>query len=138
VDVGFQSDMILLPDQALAVVVLANTIPAPVKRVLFAIVDLLLGMEPEFPKPPVLISLGEILTRQGIQKAAEEYQRLEETHTDRYDFGSEQFIDIVFTLLEVHKYAEGIQVAKLGLQLFPDSAELTDLLERIRGRAGQA
>lgn len=130
--------MILLPDQSFAVIVLANTIPAPVSKVTFAIVDLLLGLEPEFPKPPVLVSLSTILTNQGIQVAAGEYRRLQETQADRYDFGLEQFLDIVYTLREVHKYAEGLRVAQLGLELFPDSPELAELLEQIRSRSHHA
>lgn len=138
VDVGFQSDMVLLPDQSLAVIVLANTIPAPVNAVTNVIVDLLLGLEPELPKPPVLVSLGIILAAQGIQTAADRYRRLLETHADQYDFGLEQFVDIAYTMLEVRRYAQGLQVARLGLELFPDSSELADLLEQISRRGGHA
>jgi CubicO group peptidase (beta-lactamase class C family) len=137
VDTGFQSDLILLPEQSLAVIVLANTIPAPVKTVLFAIVDLLLGLEPEFPKPPVLMSLGRILAMQGTQAAVDEYHRLQKTQADQYDFGLEQFLDIVFTLKEVRRYDKGIQVARLGLTLFPDSSELAELLEQIHSKGGE-
>lgn len=137
VDTGFQTDMVLLPDQSLAVIVLANTIPAPANAVMNAILDLLLGLEPGFPKPPVLVSLGTILAEQGIQAAAEEYRRLQETRSDQYDFGPEQFVDIVYTLLEIHKYTEGIQVARLGMQFFPNSAELAELVEKINSRAGK-
>lgn len=138
VDVGFQSDLVLLPEQSLAVIVLANTIPAPVNTVTEAIVDLLLGFEPESPRPPVLISLGKTLAVQGIQAAAEEYRRLEETQADQYDFRVEQFLDIAYTLREVRKYKEGVQVTRLGMQLFPDSTELAELLEKLANKAGQA
>ena len=133
-DVGFQTSMILLPDQSLAVIVLANTIPAPVSKVTYAIVDLLLGLESEFPKPPVLVSLETILTNQRIQEPSDEYRRLQETQMDQYDFGLEQFVDIVYTLREVRRYAEGLRVAQLGLELFPDSTELTELHEQIRSK----
>jgi CubicO group peptidase (beta-lactamase class C family) len=138
VDVGFQSDMILLPDQSLAVIVLANTIPAPVNTVTNTIIDLLLGLEPEPPKPPVLVALGTILAAQGVWTAAEKYRYLLETQMDQYDFGLEQFLDIVYTLLEVRRYTEGFQVARLGMQLFPDSPELADLIEQISSRGGRA
>ena len=134
-DTGFQTDMILLPDQSIAVIVLANTIPAPVGKAVFALVDLLLGHEPEFPKSPVLTSLSTILANEGIQEAAAEYRRLQETQADRYDFGLEQFLDIIYTLREVHRYTEGFQLARLGLDLFPDSQELTELLDKIRGKS---
>ena len=135
-DTGFQTDLILLPDQSLAVIVLANTLPAPVSKVTFAIVDRLLGFEPEFPKPPVLVSLGRILADEGIQAAVEQYRHLQETQADQYKFGLEQFVDIVYTLLEVRKYKEGVRVARFGLELFPDSPELDELLEKIQSRDG--
>ena len=134
VDVGFQSDLILLPEQSLAVIVLANTIPAPVKMVTHTIVDLLLGFEPEIPKPPVLMSLDSILREQGIEAAAQEYQRLQKTKADQYDFGLEPFLDIVFTLKEVHSYDQGLRVARLSLALFPDSHELAKLLEQLQSQ----
>jgi CubicO group peptidase (beta-lactamase class C family) len=134
VDVGFQSDLVMLPEQSLAVMVLSNTIPTSMNVITNTIVDLLLGLEPEFPKPPVLVSLGTILAEQGIQAAAEEYRRLRESQADQYDFGLEQFLDIVYTLPEVRKYRQGIQVARLGMQCFPESAELAELLEKINSR----
>ena len=137
-DVGFQSDFVMLPDRSLAVIVLANTIPAPVNTVTDVIVDLLLGFEPEFPKPPVLMSLGPILTTLGSQAAAEEYQRLVEAQSAPYDFGMEQFLDIAYTLMEVRRYMESMQVARLGMQLFPDSTELAELLEKIDNKDGHS
>ena len=134
VDVGFQSDMVLLPDPSLAVIVLANTIPAPVNRVTNVIVDLLLGFEPEFPKPPVLMTFSSILAAQGIQTAAETYRRLQETYADHYDFELEQFLDIGYTLLEVRRYTEALYMTRLGSELFPDSPELAELFEQVRSK----
>jgi CubicO group peptidase (beta-lactamase class C family) len=137
VDVGFQSDLVLLPDQSLAVIVLSNTIPTPMNAITDTIVDLLLGLEPEFPKPPVLISLGTILEAQGIEAAAEEYHCLKKSQADQFDFGPEQFLDIGYTMLEVRRYTEAVKVARLGMQLFPDSVELAGLVEKISSRAGK-
>lgn len=138
VDTGFQSDMVILPDQSIAVVVLANTIPAPMNTVTNSIVDLLLGLEPELPKPPVLVSLSKTLSEHGIQKAADRHRNLQETQADQYDFGPEQFLDIGYTLFEVRRYPECFRVLQLGLELFPDSPEITDLLEQVNSRGSQA
>jgi CubicO group peptidase (beta-lactamase class C family) len=137
VDIGFQSDLILLPDLSLAVIVLANTIPAPVKVVTHAVVDLLLGLEPEIPKPPVLMSLGSVLGEEGIEAAGREYLRLQKTKAGQYDFGLEPFLDIAFTLKEVRRYDQGSQVAQLGLALFPGSPELAELLQQLQGEGSE-
>ncbi|HEU0294805.1 MAG TPA: serine hydrolase domain-containing protein [Anaerolineales bacterium] len=138
VDTGFQSDMVILPDQSIAVVALANTIPAPMNMIMNAIVDLLLGLEPSIPKPPVLSSLGVVLSEHGIQGAADRYRCLQETGADQYDFCLEQFLDIGYTLLEVRRYPECFRVLQLGLELFPDAPEIADLLTQLKSRVGKA
>ena len=130
-DIGFQSDMVLLPDRALAVIVLANTIPAPVSTVTNAIVDVLLGLEPGIPKPPVVVSLAETLAAEGILAAADRYRNDLKAQPDQYDFGPEQFVDVAYTLKEVRRYDQSVQMARLGLELFPDASELTELLEQV-------
>jgi hypothetical protein len=132
VDTGFQSDLVLLPDQAIAVTVLTNTIPAPTNMITDAILDLLLGLEPNIPRPPVLVSLGPILSDKGIQSAVDQYRHLRDTKGDQYDFGPEQFLEIGFTLFEVRKFSECIRVVRLGVELFPDSPELVGLLEQAK------
>jgi hypothetical protein len=136
-DIGFQSDLVLLPDRSLAVIVLANTIPAPVNTLADTVVDILLGIEPHFPQPPMLVTFGTMLAAVEIQEAADLYRRLQEAHNDQYDFGSEQFLDIGFTLLEVRRYNEGLRLVQLGVELFPDSSELAALLERARSQFGE-
>lgn len=130
-DVGFQSDLMLLPEQSLAVAVLANTLPAPVNTIAEAILDYLLGLEPELPRPPILLSLAGILSEKGVAAAADTYRSLEKTQADLYNFGLEQFLDIGYTLLEVDQRAGSLQVAQLGMDLFPTSPELTQLIEKL-------
>ena len=136
-DIGFQSDLVLLPDRSLAVIVLANTLPAPVNTLADTVVDILLGIAPHFPQPPMLVTFGTTLAAVEIQEAADLYRRLQEAHNDQYNFGSEQFLDIGFTLLEVRRFAEGLRLAQLGVELFPDSSELAELLERARSQFGE-
>jgi hypothetical protein len=97
-----------------------------------AIVDLLLGLEPNIPRPPVLVSLGPLLSAKGIQSAVDQYRQLRDAKGDQYDFGPEQFLEIGFTLFEVRKFSECIRVVRLGVELFPDSPELLALLEQAK------
>ena len=137
VDTGFQSDLVILPDQAIAVTVLTNTIPAPTNMITDALVDILLGLEPNIPRPPVLVSLGPTLSDKGIQNAADQYRQLRDTQAGQYDFGPEQFLDIGFTLFEVRKFPECIRVMRLAVELFPDSPELVALLAQAKSKGGE-
>jgi CubicO group peptidase (beta-lactamase class C family) len=138
VDTGFQSDLILLPDQAIAIIALANTIPAPMQMLMNAMVDVLLGLEPELPRPLALLSLSPILSMEGVQAAVDWYRHLQETQADQYDFGVEQFLDVGYTLLEVRRYDECFQMAQIALKLFPDSPDAADLLTQLDSRVGKA
>jgi hypothetical protein len=109
-----------------------------VNKVADAIVDILLGFEPELPKPPVLMYLGTILSADGIQEAADRYRRLQETGADQFDFGLEQFLDIGYTLLEVRRYAECFRILQLALKLFPDAPEIANLLKQLKSRVSKA
>jgi CubicO group peptidase (beta-lactamase class C family) len=137
-DIGFQSSLALLPDHSIAVIVLANTLPAPVNKAADTIVDILLGLEPSVLKPPVLVSLGAILAANGTQSAADEYRRLQQTQAERYDFDLEQFLDIGYTLLEVRRYDECLKLVQLAVEIFPGSSEIVDLLTQVNRRAGKA
>jgi hypothetical protein len=103
-----------------------------------AMVDVLLGLEPELPRPLALLSLSPILSMEGVQAAVDWYRHLQETQADQYDFGVEQFLDVGYTLLEVRRYDECFQMAQIALKLFPDSPDAADLLTQLDSRVGKA
>jgi hypothetical protein len=62
----------LLPDQELSVVVLADALPAPVSELGQAVLDRL-AEAPGLPRPPVLVTLYDILRDQGVEVAFSSY-----------------------------------------------------------------
>ncbi len=123
-DVGFRTDLVLLPDDGMAVILLANTMPAPLYKFSNALVDVLLGVEADVPKPPALLTLGAMLADEGIQATAQRYRQLEATNTDRYRFDADQFEEYAETLQEAGQSAASRRVAQLGLLLYPDTDAL--------------
>ena len=126
-DVGFCAELVLLPDDGAAVILLANTIPAPLYRFGNALIDILFGVEPEIPKPPALLTLGAVLANEGVTVAVEHYRQLEADSPDRYRFDADQFEEYGQMLRDVGQTTEAQRVANLGLALYPDSEELVRL-----------
>ena len=105
-DVGFTTNLVLLPGKSLGVVVLANTYPAPVDRVTEAALDVLLGFEPQAPKAPAILPLSHTLKKSGLKAAVKSYHRLENSHPEAYDFGPGQFADTSYILVELKRCRE--------------------------------
>ncbi|MFO7634736.1 MAG: serine hydrolase domain-containing protein [Caldilinea sp.] len=126
-DVGFRTELVLLPDDGMAVILLANTMPAPLYGFSNALVDLLLGMESDAPKPPALLTLGAVLADDGILAAAQRYRQLEATSSDRYRFDADQFVEYTEALQETGQIDASQRIASLGLALYPDSDEMAEL-----------
>jgi CubicO group peptidase (beta-lactamase class C family) len=132
-DIGFNTTLMLLPDDGLAVAVLANSVPALVGDIRAAALDIVLGYEPEIPKSPALLALHTTLAEQGVEAALARYQTLP---ADQYDLQADLFSGYGELLLDLHRYAEAIGVLRLGVAADPDAAEGYTLLARAYLKAG--
>ena len=122
-DTGFEAICALLPEEGLGVVVLANTLPAPVNQIREAALDVLLGYEPQMPKPPVIVPLSSILRQQGVQAALQAYRDLQAQQPDRYDFDAGQFHLLGDVLLSIRREREAQHVLQLGIAVDPEAAD---------------
>jgi CubicO group peptidase (beta-lactamase class C family) len=127
-DPGFGSDFVMIPEENAAVVVLANSNTAPLGSVIEAALDILLGAEPQSPKPPITVPLGATLAAEGLEATIEQYQRLQATQPDRYDASSSRFLDTVWGAIEVHRADVVMPLLKLWVTLQPDAALAYEML----------
>jgi len=126
-DLGFITDLAMLPAQKIAVVWMANCdwidagpINGPIT---FAALDVALGLK---PKP---ITLRRSLTRtlyftyqqHGIEAAVREYRLLKDEHGDLYDFGSEQLSELGATLRAENHLRDAIRILQLNVAAHPAS-----------------
>ena len=120
-DIGFNAEFAMLPEQGAALVVMCNSVVAPAWAAKDLILDLLLGLEPELPKPLANVPLGETLAKDGLEAALEHYHRLKENQPDVYDFSPEQFYDLAYILVEMKQINQAVEVFKLNTLVHPDS-----------------
>lgn len=127
-DPGFESNIVLLPDAAAALVVLANANTAPLGRLADAVLDALLGERPEVPKPPITVPVAAALAADGPEAATETYRRLLAAAPERYDARPDRFLDAVWGAIEVHRAEVVMPLLRLWLTLQPDSADAHETL----------
>ena len=72
-DTGFRSNLYLLPEKGMAVVVLCNRLPAPAEIAADAAVDILLGHEPNPIRPHASLTVCETLVQKGSVAAVAQW-----------------------------------------------------------------
>jgi CubicO group peptidase (beta-lactamase class C family) len=136
-DIGFRTNLALLPDKSAGVVVLSNTYPAPTDAITNALLDIILGNEPSPPKPGILRILNPALKTRGVEAALEVYHRMKAAQPDDYDFSSEQFAIVGYVLIEIRKLAEAKDVLRLGIEIDPKSDRLYYEMARAMMQSGE-
>lgn len=120
-DPGFGSELVLIPDEDAALIVLANANTAAIAGVTDAALDILLGIEPQLPKPPITVPIGLTLATAGPQAAIEAYHRLQTTQPGHYDANPARFLDATWGAIEVHRAGAVLPLLELWLKLQPDA-----------------
>jgi CubicO group peptidase (beta-lactamase class C family) len=119
-DVGYNTYFAMVPEKAVAVVVLANVVPAPVGMLAKAALDIALGFEPQLPKPPLLVPLGRVLTERSVAAAVAHYRESREQLGESYDLGPDYWGVSAEMLLETRQYAALLPLLELGQELYPE------------------
>lgn len=127
-DPGFNTELVLLPEENAAVIVLANSYSSAVGKTTDAALDMLLGFDPETPKPPVTMMLGPTLAAEGMEAAIAQYQHLQSTQPDGYDFDPNRFLDASWGAIEIHRPEMVLPLVNLWIALHPDSSDAYEML----------
>lgn len=121
-DTGFNSYLILVPERSSAVVVMCNYIPAPIRYLCEAALDVLLGFEPKDFKPPATVPLIRALAEKGRQGAVAVWNSLNKEHAEDYDFSRQQFFNMARVSVMLDRVEEGETVIRLLLDILPEEA----------------
>jgi CubicO group peptidase (beta-lactamase class C family) len=128
-DVGFRSNVVMLPDLGIGVAVMANTIPAPVEVVTDAALDIALGLEPASIKPPVMVRLGRALREEGVDAAVSEFQDVQQTQADAYDLSVEGLWMSAHAASWLKAVDDAILVVDLIRTVYPETSEQANTYE---------
>ena len=79
-------------------------------------------------KPGIMELLAGTFREKGVEAAINQYRELKEKEPQKYDFGEEQLNNLGYYLIGMKKLQEAIEILKLNVEMFPNSANVYDSL----------
>ena len=135
---GFNAFLILLPEESSGAVAMLNTESQAVYRVLWAVLDALLGEEPKAKSISWMIPISEALSNGGYDAAYSRYCELKEC-----DPQTDVFIEpssltmLAMQLLMVGNSELAAETLRLNVQVFPEDVDSYVTLSRAYAQGGQ-
>ena len=117
-DVGYETEITLLPEQSVAVTVMANIFPAVTASITQVVLDVVLGLGVQKPEPPLMVSLLSTLRDDGLEAAVSQYRQL---GRNTYDADLAYLRDSIFILQEAHRSEDASELLMLSACLYPKS-----------------
>lgn len=127
-DTGFRSNLIILPERGIAVVVMINSDYIGTKVLCESILDILLGEEVDYIKRSLASHIVRTMFNNNSEIALQEYNKIKENSIEKYLVYEDEFNAIAYNLLERKRIKEAIDVINLSIKVFPGSANLYDSL----------
>ncbi|MBU3208952.1 serine hydrolase [Clostridium algidicarnis] len=127
-DTGFRSNLIILPERGIGVVLMTNSDYIGTKILCTSILDILLGEEIDYVKTSLAASIVRTMFNSNSEVALEEYNKIKQNSIEKYLVYEEEFNAIAYNLLERKRIKEAIEVLKLSIKIFKESANLYDSL----------
>ncbi len=136
-DTGFTSYLILLPDEDVGLVCASNYSTPVTSQLALAILDIVLGHEPEVLRPSVADAFARVLEDKGMEAAKAHYRKLESEAADEYEFGARHLNRLGYFYLGQKQVDKAIDVLRFNVELFPEVANVYDSLGEAYAAAGQ-
>lgn len=129
-DTGFVSNLVLLPEKRVAVVMMSNYDRAPLSLITNAALDVALGLKPD----PVVIKsqidkvLFKTISTESLDTAVKQYYELKKNHPQEYDFQERLLNSLGYNFIRKGKLKEAIRVLQLNVEAYPASSNVYDSL----------
>jgi len=119
-DVGFTSNLILVPARSLAVVVLCNSTNFVMQQITEMLLDSAIGYAPQLPVPPAAITVCRTLEKEGVEAAVTQWTRLQSDYSNEFDFGPEYFLLIAGEIFDQGTDEEAALMACLFIRVMSE------------------
>ena len=138
-DTGFVSNLVLIPEKKIAVVMMSNYDRANLRALTFAAMDVALGIKPE----PVVIKTQidrvfyKTMSAQGLDTAVKQYLELKKNKPEEFDFQEELLNNLGYQLMGEGKFKEAIRVLQVNVVSYPSSSNVYDSLAEAYMKNGE-
>ena len=136
-DEGYRTFFLLFPEQSTAIVIMGNSDTFHSHDTALAVLDVLLGEEPEIPKLPISVPVAKMLLEKGTKAAVELYRQLKKNKPDNYYFREQDLNWLGYTLVKQNRLDDAIEILKLNVAEFPKSWNVYDTLGEAYSKKGE-
>jgi len=138
-DTGFVSNLVLIPERKIAVVMMSNYDRAPLRAITNAALDAVLGLTPEpvVIKSPIDKVLYRAISSDGLEAAVNKYYELKKNQPQAYDFQERLLNNLGYNFIRQGKLKEAIRVLQLNVEAYPNSSNVYDSLGEAYMRNGE-
>ncbi len=127
-DTGYRSQLVLLPEKNIGVVLACNYDRAPTGDIRNGILDILLGETPQIPRLSIASVFASVYAEKGIEAAKAHYHKLANEAPDEYIFGDGELNRLGYFFLQAKQVSQAIEVFKFNVELYPEVANTYDSL----------
>jgi CubicO group peptidase (beta-lactamase class C family) len=126
---GFNTLLVRYPEQRNLIVLLDNTSQgASLDRLAGELTNILYNQPYSLPRMPLAETLLKTIQDQGIEAGVAQYRDLKAKQPNVYDFTEPQLNQLGYQLLQTNKRKEAIEIFKLNVEAYPQSANVYDSL----------
>ena len=129
-DRGFQSNLLLFPEDSLGIICMINAYPSPEWAITSTILDILYDEVLNLGNLsiPITYPMGKVLMKSGIDAALELFTQLKIAQEKKYYSDPQQFLFLAFVLKNIlNMPIEAKKILDLAVQEFPDSKEVKQM-----------
>ncbi|GGG13173.1 hypothetical protein GCM10010912_67020 [Paenibacillus albidus] len=134
-DTGFLSNLILLPDEKIAISVMTNCDYVWLGSVTYPILDLLLGSNIHQIKRSMAHKVADLAVSHGVEKAMEEYHRINRVEQDKHYLVEFEFMRITEALTWNGHKEDALRILTCAAAIFPDSESISSRLQEFQAKA---
>jgi CubicO group peptidase (beta-lactamase class C family) len=124
---GFATIIARFPKEKNLIVILDNTGQVP-GRLNETITKILYDQPYEPPKASIAPVLDKTIREKGVEAAIAEYRDLKAKQAATYDFGENELNQLGYQLMRTSKVKEAVEIFKLNVEAYPQSANVYDSL----------
>jgi hypothetical protein len=126
---GWTDFLTLLPEKKSAAVILCNEESSARSRMVQAVVNAILGIEPQAGTVSWIVPICEALQTGGVREAYKCYAEIKDSKV--YSIEEDDLFNLTYQLMSVKKVDLTIEVLKLNLKAFPEHIDSLILLANL-------
>ncbi|MEM7530998.1 MAG: serine hydrolase domain-containing protein [Chloroflexota bacterium] len=134
-DIGFLTNIAILPEESLAVIILSNSALTPIWEIMDIALTAARGHEipnDSIPLPPALLPLSHTVMTLGQEAALAQAQTLQQTHPDDYTFDTDLFYFPAFHASKILRQPQiALDILRLCKALYPNSDQVQAYLAEL-------